>query len=249
METEAKISKGHTLFISDLHLDEAYPEIAAIFLKFLEKEAPKADALYILGDFFEVWLGDDNRTPFNQKITSKLHELSQKGLSIYLMRGNRDFLLGSTFAREAGLKLLDDPTQITLYDQPILLLHGDTLCALDRQYQYYRYLVHHPLFQAIALWAPLFVRRFFGNRMRRYSEAYTKRIAAPLKDVSLEAVISVLKKSHCHLMIHGHTHRPAIHALEVEGGKATRIVLGAWHERGNALIYREDGTYELLDFN
>jgi UDP-2,3-diacylglucosamine hydrolase len=238
----------YSLFISDLHLEEAHPEITEIFLKFLKDHTGHADALYILGDFFEVWVGDDDYSPFNQRIIEALQTAVKGGLTIYLMRGNRDFLLSSGFARMTGVILLDDPTVINLYGKELILLHGDSLCTLDIQHQKFRRWAYNPFIQALALMFPLWLRRKVARKIRHYSQERYHQLQTKITDVSQEAVIEVLQNARVNLMIHGHTHRPAIHELSVNSNPAHRIVLGAWHEMGNALFYFQDGHYDLHNF-
>lgn len=237
-------ARPYTLFISDLHLEETEPKITECFLNFLAEQATQAEALYILGDFFEVWIGDDDHNAFNQHIIDALRKAVQQGLKIFIMHGNRDFLLSSRFAAEAGVSLLVDPSVIDLYGKRTIVLHGDSLCTLDTQHQQFRRWAYNPLCQAFMLIFPLFIRRYAAKRIRQYSQQRHTQLSKPITDVTPEAVTQVLAENQAELMIHGHTHRPGIHTMD----SSTRIVLGAWHEQGNALFYYADGEYKLKNF-
>lgn len=230
--------KSHTLFISDLHLSEACPETTALFLHFIENTAKQADALYILGDFFELWLGDDDRTPFNEQILLALRRYTQQGNPTYFMHGNRDFLIGQRFSDETGVALLKEPTRLRLYGQDILLLHGDSLCTLDRKHQRFRKIIHNRLCQRLALSLPLSMRRHYGRRIRQNSTQRKSYLPDHIMDVSPPAVTQAMTDAQVDTLIHGHTHRPAIHSLE--NNQKKRIVLGAWHETGSYLCINED---------
>lgn len=232
-----------TLFISDLHLQADEPQIAEIFLRFLETEARQARELYILGDLFEAWIGDDDLSPFNRKIIQALRQATESGLPIYFMRGNRDFLIGKRFAKQTGVKLLNDPTVIDLYGVPTLLMHGDSLCTLDEKHQKWRQATLNPTYQKLALLLlPLAVRRKIGRWLRKKSGMHQKNLAESITDVNPETVIQVMQTYQATQLIHGHTHRPAIHSLPA----GQRIVLGAWHAAGNAL-YCNSNLCELRD--
>ena len=230
----------HTLFISDLHLQVEEPRITAAFLEFMRHRAPHADALFILGDFFEAWIGDDDRSPFNDQVIQALRQLADTGTPLYFMRGNRDFLIGKKFAAQSGMTLLDDPTVFELYGKPILLTHGDILCTLDVKHQRYRKIVMKPWLQKIFSTLPLSFRRCIAQCLRGKSKKYNAQVASHIIDVTPEAVTAMLKQYNSDLLIHGHTHRPGIHD--------DRIVLGSWHEASSLLIYNEDGSYQLESF-
>ncbi|PCM45460.1 UDP-2,3-diacylglucosamine diphosphatase [Marinobacter sp. ANT_B65] len=219
-----------TLFISDLHLEESRPDITGAFLRFLEKEAPGAEQLYILGDFFEAWIGDDERTPLQDQIATALHTLSTNGTRIFLMHGNRDFLLGEDFCKRAGATLLDDPTLINLYGTPTLLMHGDSLCTADVQYQKFRANMRNPQTQKLILARPLKDRQQMARQLREMSMATNRDKAEDIMDVTPGEVVRVMEASNVSQLIHGHTHRPAEHSLKVNGKTAKRIVLGDWDE-------------------
>jgi UDP-2,3-diacylglucosamine hydrolase len=233
------------LFISDLHLEEGREDIRQAFLEFLRRRAPAADSLYILGDFFEVWLGDDHSSALSDEVIGALAGLD---LPKYLMHGNRDFLLGAGFCEATGMTLLADPTVINLHGRPILLMHGDSLCTLDEEYMAARKLLRDPAFQADFLSKPIAERAAFARAAREKSKAHTLESAAEIMDVTPEEVPKVMAGHGVTLMIHGHTHRPKVHDLEVDGMPAQRIVLGDWDKLGWYLEVDEDG-YRLESFS
>ncbi|OJT00738.1 UDP-2,3-diacylglucosamine diphosphatase [Marinobacter nauticus] len=218
-----------TLFISDLHLEESRPDITDAFLTFLREKAAGVEQLYILGDFFEAWIGDDERTPLQEQIAAALKQLSDSGTAIFLMHGNRDFLIGEDFCHRAGATLLDDPTVIDLYGTPTLLLHGDSLCTADVEYQKFRANMRNPQMQKMMLARPLEDRQQMAKQLRALSMAKNQGKAEDIMDVTPEEVVKELEAHGVQLMIHGHTHRPAVHELEANGKPARRIVLGDWH--------------------
>ncbi|WP_417514243.1 UDP-2,3-diacylglucosamine diphosphatase [Marinobacter sp.] len=220
----------NTLFISDLHLEESRPDITGAFLGFLDKTAPGAERLYILGDFFEAWIGDDERTPLQEQIAAALRALSDSGTDIFLMHGNRDFLLGEDFCARVGATLLDDPTLIDLYGTPTLLMHGDSLCTADVEYQKFRANMRNPQTQKLILARPLKDRQQMARQLREMSMATNRGKAEDIMDVTPDEVVRVMEISDVPLMIHGHTHRPAEHDLTVNGKAAKRIVLGDWDQ-------------------
>jgi UDP-2,3-diacylglucosamine hydrolase len=226
-----------TLFISDLHLDESRPEIVDLFERFLGGQARGAKALYILGDLFESWIGDDDDSALAQRVARALHALSESGVPVYFMRGNRDFALGETFARKAGMTILDDPTIIDLYGEPALLMHGDTLCIDDVDYQKFRRIMHNRWFQRVALALPLSLRRRIAGRLRGQSQKHVARKAEAIMDVNQSAVESAMRTHGVRLLIHGHTHRPATHNFDVDGRNAERIVLGDWYDQSSILTW------------
>ena len=228
------------LLISDLHLEEKRPDITRAFLLFLATRARQAEALYILGDFFEVWIGDDGMTPFQREIASALRELSDAGTRIYLMHGNRDFLIGQRFCREAGCTLLKDPSLVQLGGEPVLLMHGDSLCTLDVGYMKLRRWLRNPLSLLILRNLPLATRQKLARKLRNESRAQTRMKASEIVDVTPDEVVRVMAAHGVRTLIHGHTHRPAVHELIVNGQAARRIVLGDWDRQGWAL--QIDGT-------
>jgi UDP-2,3-diacylglucosamine hydrolase len=228
-----------TLFISDLHLDDERPFITELFLQFLRGEAREAQALYILGDLFESWIGDDDDAPLAQRVQDALAELSRSGVVTYFMAGNRDFLVGPRFAQRSGLTLLDDPTRIDLAGVPTLLMHGDTLCTDDLAYQKFRAQVRDPDWQQAFLAQPLAQRRAFAAQARAQSRLHTGTAMAQIMDVTDTAVHDALRSRVAQRLIHGHTHRPARHRVDLGDRVAERIVLGDWYEQGSVL--RVDG--------
>ena len=221
-----------TLFISDLHLDDTRPAVTALFLRWLQDEAAHADALYILGDLFEAYIGDDDDADINARVAVGLRTLSERGVPIWFVHGNRDFLVGDDFATRAGMQLLGEATVVDLHGTPTVLLHGDTLCTDDAGYQRLRTQWRDPQWQAQFLAQPLSARRAFAAHARAESAKHTGKLSAEISDVTAPAVRAALSTHGVARMIHGHTHRPAIHAL---GQGAQRIVLGDWYEQGSVL--------------
>jgi len=222
----------HTLFISDLHLHESRPQVTRAFFHFLYTHAIHAEALYILGDFFDAWIGDDDDSELLQDIASGLHKLSELGVAIYFMHGNRDFLLGKAYASKAGMSLIDDGAVIDLYGTPTLLMHGDTLCTGDTEYQQFRTMVRSPQWQQQILAQPLAARRALAAQLRAKSQSMNSLKADDIMDVSPTEVIAQMEAARVTRLVHGHTHRPARHQLVVAGNPAERIVLGDWHDSG-----------------
>jgi UDP-2,3-diacylglucosamine hydrolase len=235
------------LFVSDLHLDAARPDITAQFLRFLRGEATHAEALYILGDLFEAWVGDDVSGEPAASVRAALRQLVDAGVPVFLMRGNRDFLYGPRFAAETGARLLPDPAVVVLHGEPTLLMHGDLLCTGDAAYQAFRAQVRDPRWQAQFLAQPLPAREAFAAKARVASQEHQKDIGRggamdAITDADADAVASTLARYGVRRLIHGHTHRPAIHALEAGGRLAQRIVLGDWYEQGSVLRVDADGV-------
>jgi len=235
-----------TLFVSDLHLDAARPEITALFLRFLREEAMQAEALYILGDLFEAWVGDDAGGEPAGSVRRALREVSSSGVPVYFQRGNRDFLAGVRFAADTGATLLPDPAVVMLYGEPTLLMHGDLLCTGDTAYQAFRAQVRAPQWQQQFLAQPLAAREAFAAKARAASKEHQKDVGSggamdAITDVDADAVAATLARYGVRRLIHGHTHRPAIHALEAGGRASRRIVLGDWYEQGSVLRVDADG--------
>ena len=230
-----------TLFISDLHLEANQPEIGTQFLSFLAGEALGAEALYVLGDLFEVWLGDDDPNPYYRAMKSALRTLSDTGVPVYFMHGNRDFTIGADFAAETGITLLDDPTVVDLYGDQVLLCHGDALCTDDVQYQQIRAMTRKPEWQAMMLAKSIEERIAFAVEARKESMERGESLSDEIMDVNQEAVAAALQEYGVAVMLHGHTHRPAVHSVDLGDRKATRIVLGDWYEQGSVVRWDEDG--------
>ncbi len=230
-----------TLFISDLHLDPARPEITAQALELLSSEARGAEALYILGDLFEAWVGDDDPEPEKRRVIAALKGLTDAGLPCYFMRGNRDFLVGEGFAADTGCRLLDDPTVVEIHGTPVLLMHGDTLCTDDLEYQAFRQTVRDPRWQAGMLARPLEERLALARQLREHSAASMAGKAEQIMDVSQGAVEAAMREHGVFTLLHGHTHRPAIHRFEVDGREAVRIVLGDWYTQGSVVTWGTGG--------
>ena len=233
-----------TLFISDLHLDAERPDITSQFLEFIEREARKAAALYILGDLFEAWIGDDDPDADKRRVIAALRSLTDSGVPVYFIHGNRDFLIGRRFAAETGVKLLADGTSIELYGRRVLLMHGDTLCIDDPAYQRLRRIVRNPLVQFILRRLTLKQRLNLAARMRAGSKAHIESMdksAPQIMDVNQDEVRRTFEREHIDFIVHGHTHRPAIHEVQAGGRTVTRIVLGDWYEQGSVLRWDESG--------
>ena len=232
-----------TLFISDLHLDAERPQITRLFGEFIDGEARGADALYILGDLFEAWVGDDDPSETGAFVAGKLRALSDAGVPVSFIRGNRDFLLGAGFAERAGMTILPDPAVVMLHGAPTLLMHGDLLCTDDVAYQQFRAQTREPNWQAQFLAQPLAARLAFAQRARAASKAHQSGLQAQgtmetITDVASATVDATFGQYGVDRIIHGHTHRPAVHRQD---GR-TRIVLGDWYEQGSVLRVDADGA-------
>lgn len=228
----ANSRNNRILLISDLHLEEARPQLTRAFLDFLDRETADASALYILGDFFNVWLGDDDDRPLNATIAQALKQCSDRGLAVYLMHGNRDFLLGSDFARAAGATLLTEPHVLDHGGHCYLLMHGDALCTLDTDYQQFRTMVRNPAWQQQFLTRSMAERRAFADQARATSKSTNSNKAADIMDVTPGEAERTLQQHGVTTLIHGHTHRPASHTLSLNGTAGQRIVLGDWGDYG-----------------
>jgi UDP-2,3-diacylglucosamine hydrolase len=229
-----------TLFISDLHLDTQRPDIIQEFVNLLDQAKTSAAALYILGDFVEYWIGDDDPDHGLEAAFDKLRELGGTE-PVYLMHGNRDFLIGEEFVNRYRLTLLPDPAVIDLYGQRALLMHGDTLCTDDVEYQAFRKMVRNPQWQAEFLAKPLAERRAIVMNLRKTSKEATEDKPEDIMDVSQRAVEQAMREHDVSLLIHGHTHRPGVHNFVLDGQPATRIVLGDWYQQSSVLYYDETG--------
>jgi len=235
----------HTLFASDLHLDSEAPWAIDAFLKFLGGEARGAEALDLLGDLFEVWVGDDDDNPDNARASAGLAALAASGVAVYALHGNRDFLLGAPFEQRTGVKLLPDPVKLDLYGVPTLLSHGDVFCTGDTSYQQLRSIVRKPRWQADFLALPLAARRELANAARAGSKAHTGRTIPMIMDVNPEAVAHAMRATGTTRLIHGHTHRPDIHELSIDGTRAERVVLAPWYEAASCLSVSAEGLREI----
>ena len=234
------------LFVSDLHLGADSPAAIDQFLGFLSSHAARAEALYILGDLFEFWVGDDDRSSAAQRVCAGLASLTAGGVPCFVLHGNRDFLLGPGFAARSGCRLLADPVVTELDGERVLLTHGDALCTDDHPYQELRTFVRDPARQQRFLALPLSSRELLADEARAGSRAHTSRTVPYIMDVNVAAVTRAFRAAQVHRMIHGHTHRPGVHDSEVDGAPAQRIVLGAWYEQGSYLS-SERGNYELRE--
>jgi UDP-2,3-diacylglucosamine hydrolase len=230
-----------TFFISDLHLHPSRPEVTECFLRFLKEDAQEAEALYILGDLFEVWLGDDDPDPHYREVIAGLSEFSHVRRPCYIMRGNRDILLGRRFCADASVLLLDESTVISLYDDRVLLLHGDELCTDDHAYQRFRRHARSPSWRALFLSLPLKLRHWLGARLRDGSAAMTATKPEEITDINQDTVEEVMEEHKVKVLVHGHTHRPGIHQFNLHGQAAMRIVLGDWYNQGSVLHWGPGG--------
>lgn len=237
-----------TWFISDLHLSPARPDITALFQSFLQNQASSASALYILGDLFDAWIGDDDTSDFAAAVQQALQQLTQSGVPVYFIAGNRDFLIGQNFAKKTGVQLLAEPSVIDLYGTPTLILHGDTLCTDDHSYQRFRGIIRQPWLQKILLALPLRVRMKIANKLRAASKTQKPLSAEQLRimDANEHAVRALFLQYDVNQMIHGHTHRPQVNQHRLPNGdEATRIVLGDWYTQGSFLQVTASG-YQLI---
>jgi len=236
------------LLISDLHLEEQRPDITRAFLALLDGRARAAESLYILGDFFEAWIGDDAMSPFQLSICKALRALSDSGTQIFLMHGNRDFMIGQAFCKAAGCTLLKDPSVVPLNGEPVLLMHGDSLCTRDEAYMRMRRYLRNPLTLWVLRHLPLGTRHKLARKLRNESRAQTSMKANDIVDVTPEEIPRIMAQYGVRTLIHGHTHRPAIHKLLVGNDAAKRIVLGDWDHQGWALQVDEQG-FQLAAFD
>jgi UDP-2,3-diacylglucosamine hydrolase len=230
-----------TLFISDLHLEADRPDIGKQFLQFLQTEANEADDLYILGDLFEAWVGDDDPNTHYFTIKRALRKLTDRGISVYFMHGNRDFMIGKGFANETGVKILEDPYKVTMYGQKTLLSHGDILCTDDVQYQRVRKMVRDPAWQASMKAKPLKERLRIAQEARRQSLEQTINMSLDIMDVNQDEVKRVVRQHNVDVLLHGHTHRPDIHTVDLGNRRAKRIVLGDWYTQGSVVRWDSRG--------
>lgn len=231
-----------TWFISDLHLDATHPEIISQFKSLLISADASIDAIYILGDLFEVWIGDDEQSALHTEITQQLKNTASRGTKIYVMRGNRDFLLGSKFLAASGCTFLSDEEKINLYGTPVLLMHGDTLCTQDVSYQRARKFMHNKILQSIFLFLPISFRKKIAAAARKASTEHTGSTEDYMMDVTQSEVERVMQAHDVNFLIHGHTHRPAIHTFTNDDHEKSRIVLPAWHGDVSVFEWRSDNS-------
>lgn len=230
-----------TLFIADIHLGNEHPEISQRFVEFLQQQAVAAEALYILGDLFEVWIGDDAVQPEHQPAIDALKALTDSGTPVYVMHGNRDFLLAREFEQMTGCRLISDPLLIDLYGSPTLLMHGDSLCTDDTEYMQMRGQLRSPAWQQQFLGASIEQRLQIARQYRDESRNRSQNKTLEIMDVNANAVITTMREQSVTQLIHGHTHRPAVHELEIDGHAAKRIVLGDWYSQNSSLHCDETG--------
>lgn len=241
------------LFISDLHLQENRPELTRAFLHFLAEDACRAKALYLLGDVFDLWIGDDAMTPFHQEMAAALKQLSETGTRIYLMHGNRDFLIRKTFCKLAGCELLPDPCVIRPYGEPILLMHGDLLCTKDKHYQKMRWVLRNPIISFILRNLPLRQRQKLAAKTQQISKSLSSKKEASIVDVTEDEVIRCMQQHQVTTLIHGHTHRPAVHDLTLQIQQQTlpgkRYVLGDWTDTSAWKLELDKTGLRLIPFS
>src|SRR5450631_2715636 len=230
-----------TLFISDLHIDASSRQIIGQFTGFLQTQARAADALYILGDLFDSWVGDDAPDEGQRAAIAAIKALTSSGVPCFVMHGNRDFLLGARFCADTGARILPDPLIVTLYGEPVLVMHGDALCTDDRAYQRLRATVRDADWQRQFLALSVKARRALAGAARVGSQAHTAELEYAIADVNPASVAAALRSAGTATLLHGHTHRPAIHPLLVDGRACTRIVLGDWHAQGSVLRWTRGG--------
>lgn len=237
----------YTLFISDLHLEASAPERTASFFSFLDEQACFADALYILGDFFDLWIGDDEHQAFHSDVISKLKEYSSM-IPIYFMHGNHDFLVGQQFTQESGINLINDPSIIELYGNKIILAHGDGLMTDDLQHMRFRRLYQNKFIRKLFLSFPLSLRKSIANFAKKKSRSHLKKDKTLSFDINPNAVKALLKKNTAQYLIHGHMHKPNIYHINFYNKNSTRVVLDSWHRFGNYLLWKDNGEKSLQWF-
>ncbi|GAA0352623.1 UDP-2,3-diacylglucosamine diphosphatase [Bowmanella denitrificans] len=227
---------SQTLFIADLHLSEDRPDITQAFLRFMQQQAPQAKALYVLGDLFEAWIGDDDQSSFNQQIKAAFRKLTEDGVPVFFIHGNRDFLIGKSFARETGMTLLPELQVIDLHGQKALIMHGDSLCTRDEVFMAFRKKSRGWWWPRLMLAMPLWYRRRVARNARAKSKQHNANKPEYIMDVTPSEVERVMLENGVTLLIHGHTHRPDIHHFRLNNQPAKRIVLGDWYEQGSYLL-------------
>ena len=237
------------LFISDLHLAPERPEVIHLFERFVDEIAIHAERLYILGDFLEYWLGDDDKAIGLEKVFQSLNKLSNTGVSVFFMTGNRDFLIGHELAQKCGFKIIEEPFIENINGHATLLMHGDTLCTDDIEYQKFRAMVRNKAWQNEVLAKSLEEREQLARSLRQQSEQANTEKTEAIMDVNENAVIETMQAHAVNLLIHGHTHRPAIHQFEINGQPARRIVLSDWHDKASYLRISKNTEAELIIFS
>ena len=233
-----------TYFISDLHLERIESSITNIFTEFLD-DLNQNDSLYILGDLFESWIGDDNVSELSQYISDRLLSLSERNISVAIMHGNRDFLIGEDFCKASSIELINDPRIIEIDTKKVMLTHGDQLCTDDKEYQAFRSVVRNPLWQKDFLNFPISKREKIAGEAKDASKDSKENKAMEIMDVNTDAVLKAFNDHPVEIMIHGHTHRPNIHKYKIKNQEKTRIVLGAWHDDPKYLVWDDNG-YKLI---
>lgn len=247
MSLIAKPGAGHSYFVADLHLTDERPAATGRFFRFLQDEVAGADALYILGDLFEAWIGDDHGEQVAGETAQRLAALVAAGTPVYFMHGNRDFMLADRYAAQSGMTLIADPARIDLYGVPTLLMHGDTLCTDDTAYQAFRRRARHPLTRALLHRLPRALRQRMARQARAGSEASKARKAAEIMDVNVDEVVRVLREHQACRLIHGHTHRPAQHVHHVDGRVCERWVMPDWYTRWGCVVCDATGCTLQVD--
>lgn len=230
-----------SVFLSDVHLDPKQPDISAQFLAFLETLPEQTERLYVVGDLFEAWIGDDAPGPLGQAVAKAFAKLSARGISGFFTHGNRDFLLGETFTKHCGFTLLPDAQVIDMYGTKVLLMHGDTLCIDDIEYQKFRAMVRNPDWQKQILALDVEQRLAMAAQLRATSAEQMSLKAEDIVDVNQGEVERVMSEFNVNVLLHGHTHRPDVHRFTNNSEECTRIVLGDWYEHGSAVYWSEQG--------
>lgn len=230
------LRQNNVLFISDLHLSAHAPELQALFMAFIQGPAQSAKQIYILGDLFDIWIGNDLNIAFQTQIQQAFKSLSERGIELFFLSGNRDFLICHDYLQKAGCQLLPDPCVISLQGIPTLLTHGDLLCTQDVAYQRFRRIARHPLTRWLFIRLPRALRNRMGQKLRQKSQQYQRHQAASILDAVPETVEKMLINYQVQQMIHGHVHRPKIHHLSIDSQSAKRIVLGDWHHEGSFIL-------------
>ena len=228
-------------FISDLHISESQPEIANQFIDFLDNCAQNSDALYILGDLFEYWIGDDNPDPYYKDIILCLNKYITNGIPTYFIHGNRDFLIGEKFSKDTGIKILKDPSIIKINEERVLISHGDIFCTDDHEYQATRRVTRDPEWQKMMLKKSIREREDFALKVREKSKQSTKYLDENITDVNKKEINETFKNNNLAKIIHGHTHKPGIHNMLLDNTPHQRIVLGDWYEQGSILQWEKSG--------